>query len=295
MVMQLVRSHNFGPGSALFLPVLEHEWQALWGLPAWGTRLFMCLAAFSDFKKGTVKTSYGELLNALQPDQPARGKRLPTISLQQVRTMLAAFEKLLILARDKGRSETEQVLFFQIAPRVWKSTSTEKLNRDENSHKRASTPYAATNSSSSQHEENTKENSSFKKNFLKPPTPKTASYPQTEAVEGGVQQTPRGGLNEAAARHAPPPPASDEAPAVDSRTAVMRAQALRERFLRSKTDPQGGRAPTPPKTALRPDPEQRQQPVTPSPVGQGIPRPFKELERRSTPALEPSHPPENHP
>lgn len=127
--MKHVRSFNYARPRDAWLMVFDHEWDALGGLPAWATRLFLVLVSLSDFKTGHGKTGYGELINALTPDQPARGPRLWAPTRDDVKAMLQRFEQLLILARDKHASETRMALFFHLAPRTSKTTSAEKLPR----------------------------------------------------------------------------------------------------------------------------------------------------------------------
>lgn len=247
--MQLVRSHNFGTGSGDFLLIHEHEWHALWGLPAWTTRLWCCLVAFSDFKAGTVRTSYGELLNALQPDQPAAGKRLAKITLKQVRDAIAAFERLLILGRDKSRNEEQRALFFQVAPRTGSCMSAGKKGRDKG--RTQSAGKADEHGEKSAKAVGTEQGTGqvFQENSLNTP------YPQERELSTGTEpgptkkQAPPGGQNLAPSGHAPRPAGAGQSQPLDSRTIAMRAAALSERLRGRKTDPPRGRAHRPPSGA----------------------------------------------
>lgn len=257
--MQLVRSHNFGHTSGDFLLLHSHEWDALWGLPAWATRLFLCLVAFGDFKAGTVRTSYGELLNALQPDQPAAGRRLPGVSLQQVRDMLRTFEKLLILGRDKTRNEAQQALFFQVAPRAQKRMPSEKSNRDKNRGESAKQPELTGQTRNEQDDSTGGNEQVFQEEFLNPLTPTSGELstdgcpPDEQSREisapsagRGQQQAPRGGQNLAPAAHAPHSPSDAPLPPAEI---ARRAAALRQGLRSKKTDPPRGRAGRPPSGA----------------------------------------------
>jgi len=248
--MQLVRSHNFGHTSGEFLLLHSHEWDALWGLPAWATRLFLCLVAFGDFKAGTVRTSYGELLNALQPDQPAAGRRLPGVTLQQVRDMLRTFERLLILGRDKTRNEAQQALFFQVAPRAQKRMPSEKSNREKNRATSAKQPELTGQTRNEQGDSTGGNEQVFQEEFLNPLTP-TDDELSTERRPGEThQQAPRGGQNLAPAAHAPHPPNDEPLPPAEI---ARRAAALRQGLRSKKTDPPRGRERRPPSGASRDD------------------------------------------
>ena len=240
--MQLVRSHNFGHTTGDFLLLHAHEWDALWGLPAWATRLFLCLVAFGDFKAGTVRTSYGELLNALQPDQPESGPRLARITLQQVRAMLRTFERLLILGRDKARNEEQQALFFQVAPRTQKVAPAEKLNRERNRGSSAKQPDLTGQTQDGVGEKNREQNRSSKKNFYNSPTPQTSELSTDGGPERQGHQAPPGGREVAPSAHAPGDVATDPAPITDPAKVGALVQAIKARFRGKKTDPQGGRA-----------------------------------------------------
>jgi hypothetical protein len=240
--VQLVRSHNFGHTTGDFLLLHAHEWDALWGLPAWATRLFLCLVAFGDFKAGTVRTSYGELLNALQPDQPERGKRLASVTLQQLRDMLRTFEKLLILGRDKARNEEQQALFFQVAPRTQKVAPAEKLNREQNRARKAKQPDLTGQTQTGTPEQNTEENRSSKKNFYNSPTPQTGELSTDGEPERGEHQAPPGGQEVAPSAHAPGASAGAGEPITDPKAVAGLVGAIKARLRGKKTDPQGGRA-----------------------------------------------------
>lgn len=240
--MQLVRSHNFGHTTGDFLLLHAHEWDALWGLPAWATRLFLCLVAFGDFKAGTVRTSYGELLNALQPDQPESGPRLACITLKQVREMLQRFEKLLILGRDKARNEEQRGLFFQVAPRTQKVAPAEKQGREQGRHRKPKQLELTGQTQEDQTEQDREQGSSSKKNFYNSPTPQTAKLSTDGEPGRGEQQAPPGGQEVAPSAHAPGDVACDDAPITDPTEVLSRVQAIKARFRGKKTDPQVGRA-----------------------------------------------------
>lgn len=268
MTAALVRTHSFGQGGATFLPVLEHEWNALWGLPAWATRLFMVLTACSDFKRGHGRTSYGELLNALTPDQPERGPRLESPTLKQVRSMLDRFERLLILARDRSRNEDQQALFFHVSPRAWKSAPTGKQGRDQG---RGSTE-------GKQPQRKHETGQVFQELTSIPPTSQGSKLSTAEQAPTDQKTEPPRGLEPAPTGHAPGPAAwlqmPPEGAPLDSRTIAMRAAALGAALRAKKTDPPGGRAPRPPSSAPRgsgepsTDPEDKQ----PSPVMEAVSR-----------------------
>lgn len=115
--MRQVRTHAFAaPSAGVWLH--PHELAALAGLPAWCIALLVALIKRSNYKTGTGRTGYGELINALTPDQPERGPRLWAPSRDDIKGQLARFCALRILSIDRVRSEQLQSLNFEVCPRV---------------------------------------------------------------------------------------------------------------------------------------------------------------------------------
>jgi hypothetical protein len=115
--MRQVRTHAFAaPDVGVWL--WPHELAALAGLPAWYVALFVALLQRADFKTGRGRTGYGELVNALTPDQPERGPRLAAPSTQDCKRAMRRLEALRIVAVDKLRSEQIKAVEFLVGPRV---------------------------------------------------------------------------------------------------------------------------------------------------------------------------------
>lgn len=95
-----------------------HELAALSGLPAWCIALLVALIKTSNFRTGAGRTGYGELINALTPDQPGRGPRLWAPSRDDIKKHLARFEAMRILCIDSKRSKQFRCVFFDVCPRV---------------------------------------------------------------------------------------------------------------------------------------------------------------------------------
>ncbi len=125
--MKQIRAGNFATPRDAWLLMWPHEWDALNGLPAWATRLFLVLVSCADFKTGNGRTGYSELINRLTPDQPERGPRLWAPTRDDVKAMLQRFEKLLIVARDKNASEARGAIVFHVAPRGREAAPAKKL------------------------------------------------------------------------------------------------------------------------------------------------------------------------
>ncbi len=124
--MKQVRSHAFAaPAAGVWLH--PHELAALAGLPAWCIALLVALIKRSNYKTGAGRTGYGELINALTPDQPERGPRLWAPSRDDIKAQLARLCALRILTLDRMRSEQLQCLIFELCPRVAQRVPTAKL------------------------------------------------------------------------------------------------------------------------------------------------------------------------
>lgn len=104
-----------------------HELAALAGLPAWFVALFVALVLRADFRTGAGRTGYGELINALTPDQPARGPRLWAPTRDDVKAALRRLESLRILAVDRLHSEQVQSINFLLSPRQRRGVASGKL------------------------------------------------------------------------------------------------------------------------------------------------------------------------
>ena len=124
--MKQVRTHAFSvPDVGVWL--WPHELQAVFGLPGWFLALLVHLVARSNFKTGAGRTGYGELINALTPDQPERGPRLWAPSRLDVQRALRRLEALRIVAVDKLFSEQVQSINFLVSPRQRRGVSRRKL------------------------------------------------------------------------------------------------------------------------------------------------------------------------
>ncbi len=127
--MRQVRTHAYkAPAAGVW--ITEEETAALVGLPAWYWGLWVQLLLRSNFKTGAGTTGYGELINALTPDQPERGPRLWAPSRDDVKTALRRLEALRLMAVDAMRSEQLQRIEFLLRPRVASGVSAEKLPRE---------------------------------------------------------------------------------------------------------------------------------------------------------------------
>lgn len=111
-----------------FLLLHAHELDVLATLPLWTLALFVQLLRLVDFKTGAGCTTVPQLVRALQPLQPARGRRHFAPDAQAVIKAIRELEARRILARDKGRSRAENLLFFTVAPRVAKVRPGSKLD-----------------------------------------------------------------------------------------------------------------------------------------------------------------------
>jgi len=115
--LKVARTHSFAvPSAGLWIDA--HEFAAMAGLPAWHVALFCHLVCRSNFKTGSGRTGYGELINALTPDQPERGPRLWAPTRRDVQRALDRLEVLRLVACDTLSSEQLQCLVFHVAPRV---------------------------------------------------------------------------------------------------------------------------------------------------------------------------------
>ena len=124
--MRRARTHSFAaPAAGVWLH--PHELAALAGLPAWCIALLVALIKRSNYKTGAGRTGYGELINALAPDQPERGPRLWAPSRDDMRAQLTRFAALRILTLDRMRSEQLQCLIFEVCPRVTQRVPAAKL------------------------------------------------------------------------------------------------------------------------------------------------------------------------
>lgn len=124
--MRQVRNHAFAaPAAGAWIH--PHELAALAGLPAWCIALLVALIKRSNYKTGAGRTGYGELINALTPDQPERGPRLWAPSRDDLRAQLARLCALRILTIDRMRSEQLQCLIFEVCPRVAQRVPAAKL------------------------------------------------------------------------------------------------------------------------------------------------------------------------
>lgn len=94
-----------------------HELAVLDSMPAWMTRLFMCLVRVSNFKTGAGSTTFAQLVLMLTPLQPRSGHKHFVPTEQAIRKGVLAFESSRILARDKARSQGERLLFFAVLER----------------------------------------------------------------------------------------------------------------------------------------------------------------------------------
>lgn len=126
MAVRQVRTHAFErPDAGLWL--WPDELAALVGLPAWHLALFAHLVLRSDFGSGHGRTGYGELINALTPDQPERGPRLWAPSRDDCKAALRRLEALRLVALDRGHSERVQALVFHVQPRTRRGVPAPKL------------------------------------------------------------------------------------------------------------------------------------------------------------------------
>ncbi len=124
--MRQTRTHAFSvPDVGVWL--WPHELQALMGLPAWCMAMFVHLVVRTDFKSGAGRTGYGELINALTPDQPERGPRLWAPSRDDIKAGMRRLEALRIVAVDRLRSEQLQTINFLLAPRQRRGVPNGKL------------------------------------------------------------------------------------------------------------------------------------------------------------------------
>lgn len=124
--MKAVRSHSFSLAAA-WLILREEELNAMAGLPAWYWGLLVHLVLRTDFRSGHGRTGYGELINALTPDQPERGPRLWAPSRDDLKAALRRLEALRILAVDRLHSERVQAVVFHMSPRERRGVATKKL------------------------------------------------------------------------------------------------------------------------------------------------------------------------
>lgn len=114
------------PGSAWLLLTADED-ARLDGFEAWFFKLFACLVKWSDFRTGYGRTGYGELVNALTPDQPERGPRLWAPSRDDVRQAVRRLEAAGLVAVDRVKSEKAKALFFHVPPRTRTGAPARKL------------------------------------------------------------------------------------------------------------------------------------------------------------------------
>lgn len=127
--MRQTRTHAFArPSAGVWL--WPHELDALMRAPAWHLALLVHLVARSDFRTGSGRTSWGELVNALTPDQPERGPRLWAPSTMDVRRAVESMARACILVVDRARNVREEAVFFELAPRTGRGVARPKLDRE---------------------------------------------------------------------------------------------------------------------------------------------------------------------
>ena len=127
--MKQVRTHAFTtPSVGVWL--WPHELAALAKLPAWFVALFVALVLRSNYRTGAGRTGYGDLINALQPDQPERGPRLASYSRTDIKRAMRRFEELQILAVDRFASEQAQTINFSVSDRNRRGVPARKLDRE---------------------------------------------------------------------------------------------------------------------------------------------------------------------
>lgn len=100
-----------------FVKLFDHEIACLVTLPGWMLRLFLHLIELTNYRTGAGSTRLATLVQLMTPIQPASGPKHYVPDAQAVRKAILAFERSLILARDKSRSEREGLLFFLVSPR----------------------------------------------------------------------------------------------------------------------------------------------------------------------------------
>lgn len=216
--MRLVRTHAFATPDDAFILISRDERDRLRGLGCLALGLFVALLERSNYRSGRGVTGWGELVNALTPDQPERGARLPAPTRHQLEHMLRKLEALGLVARDKGANEQRGKLFFQLAPRTGLSAPAEQSQRVRQRVQQAAKPLK-TGLPAHRHPRSSEGPSEVLQENSLPPTPvgsklstgRPITVPSRwvrEAREklkarGGREVAPPGGPNDAPAAHAP--------------------------------------------------------------------------------------------
>lgn len=216
--MRQVRTHAFAmPDCGVWL--WPHELRALVGLPAWHLALFVHLVARSTFKTGQGVTCWGELVNALTPDQPARGPRLWAPSTREVRDAAAGLHRLCIAVFDSRRGVEEQAVFFEVAPRTGRGVSDGKLRRDlrrgSNEEKTAETPQGSPTGLSAGNSNNARD--PVDKSPVDNVDPEVMArmkllQSKLAGSSGGIKRAPKGARTSAAEAATPPRAAPSVSP-----------------------------------------------------------------------------------
>lgn len=95
-------------------------------------RLFVELAAMSDFTTGDVRTTYPLLIALLDHDRTPKAHATPRPTLQRIRTALAELAALNLVRSLDPKRNARQGLFFRVSARGWNRLSNGMSNTMSN-------------------------------------------------------------------------------------------------------------------------------------------------------------------